>query len=93
MSRLIVSGSQITGASALVLPMDIQSLFRLGLIGLISCCPRDSKESSLASQFKNINSTALSLPYGAPLTSLPDIALIIQTFVSKVMSLLFNMAV
>ena len=69
----------------------IQSWFPLGLIGLISCCPRDSKESSLASQFKNINSTALSLPYGPPLTSLHDIALIIQIFVSKVMSLLCNM--
>ena len=71
MSRLIVSGSQITGASALVLPMDIQSLFHLGLIGLISCCPRDSKESSLASQFKNISSLALSL-YGSTLTFIHD---------------------
>ena len=33
------------------------------------CCPRDSQESSTTSQFKSINSLALSLLYGPTLTS------------------------
>ena len=48
-------------------------------------------------QFKSINSSALSLLYGPTLTSIhpymttgKTIALTLQTFVSKVMSLLFN---
>ena len=55
------------------------------------------KESSLKPQFKNINSLALCLLYGPILTSKSHkttgktIALTIQTFVNKVMSLLFNM--
>ena len=52
------------------------------------CSPRDSQESSLAPQFDSINSLALSHPY---MTIGKTIALTIQTFVSKVMSLLFNM--
>ena len=62
------------------------------------CSPRDSQESSPAPQFKNINSSVLSLLYGPTLTFVHDfmttvktIALTIQTFVSKVMCLLFNM--
>ena len=46
-------------------------------------------------QFKSINSSVLSLLYGPPLTSMmttgKTIALTRQTFVDKVMSLLFNM--
>ena len=57
------------------------------------CCPTDSQESSPA-QFESISSSAPSL-YGPTLTSIHDtrktIALTIQTFVSKVLSLLFNM--
>ena len=34
------------------------------------CCPRDSQESSLASQFKVINSSVLNLPYGPTLMSI-----------------------
>ena len=56
---------------------------------------RDSQESSLTPEFKNINSVALSLLYSQTLTSVHDywktIALTIPTFVGKVMSLLFNM--
>ena len=47
-------------ASASVLPMNIQAWFPLRLTGLISWCPRDSQESSLAPQFESINSLALS---------------------------------
>ena len=52
--------------------MNIQGSFSLGLIGLISLCPRVSQESSLAPQFESINSSALSLLYGPTLTSIHD---------------------
>ena len=59
-----------------------------------SCCPRDSQESSPTPQCENIGSSALNLLYGPTLTSVHDYwktrALTIWTFVSKVMSLLFN---
>ena len=66
-------------------------------LGLIwsPCSPRDSQESSPTPQFKNINSSALSFLYSPTLTSImttgKNIALTTQTFVSEVMSLLFNM--
>ena len=72
--------------------------------GLISfrmdCSPRDSRESSPTPQFKSINSSELSFlflaffivqlshPY---MTTRKTIGLTRQTFVGKVMSLLFNM--
>ena len=61
MSWLFVSGGQSIGASASasVLPMNIQGRFLLGLIGS-PCSPRDSQESSPASQFKSITSWLLS---------------------------------
>ena len=37
-----------------------------------SCCPRDSRESSPAPQFKSINSSVLSLLYGLAFTSVHD---------------------
>ena len=59
------------------------------------CSLRDYQESSPTPQFKSINSSALSFfivqlshPY---MTSGKTIALTRQTFVGKVMSLLFNM--
>ena len=58
MSRLFKSGSQSIGAaaSALVLPMNIQGCFPLGLTDLTSlCCPRDSQESSPTPQFESIS--------------------------------------
>ena len=52
-------------------------------------------ESSPTPQFKSINSSMLSFLYSPTLTSIYDywktIALNTQTFVGKVMSLLFNM--
>ena len=59
------------------------------------CSPRDSQESSLAPQFENISSSCsaffrVQLSYSY-MTTGKTIALIIQTFVGKVMSLLFNM--
>ena len=65
-----------------------------GLVGS-PCSPRDSQESSPTPQFKSINSSALSFLSSPTLTSIHDygktIALTRQTFVGKVMSLLFNM--
>ena len=58
------------------------------------CSPRDSQESSPTLQFKGISSLALSLFCCPTLTSIHDywkpIALTLQTFVGKVMSLLLN---
>ena len=68
----------------------------LELISLVGspCSPRDSQESSPAPQFKGINvwcsaffTVQLSEPY---VTTGKTIALTIQTFVSRVISLLFN---
>ena len=72
MSQLFTWGGQSTGLSALAsfLPMNIQVWFPLsGLIGS-PCCPRDSQVSSLASQFKSINSSAFSFLYSLTLTSI-----------------------
>ena len=82
-------------ASGSVLPMNIQGWFLLGLTGLISLlCPRDSQESSLVPQFESISSSALRLLYGPAfhlyMTTGETIVLTIQTFVDKIMSLLFN---
>ena len=53
MSQVFVSDDQSIGASvsAWVLPMNIQ-----GWLVWSPCCPRNSQESSLAPQFKTINS-------------------------------------
>ena len=73
-SHLFTSSGQSIGmsASASVLPMNIQDWFPLKLTGWSPCCPRDSQESSPASQFKSIHSLALSLIYGSALTSVHD---------------------
>ena len=64
-SWLSISGGQSIGASAsasaLVLPMNIQSWFPLGLTGLSPCYPKDSQEFSPVTQFKSISSSVLSL--------------------------------
>ena len=59
------------------------------------CSPSDSQESSPTSQFKSISSLVLSffyspIPYPY-MTTGKTIALMRQTFVGKIMSLLFNM--
>ena len=66
-----------------------------GLISFRIDCFAILAECSLAPQFKSVNSSALSFLYSPTLTSIHDywktIALTIQTFVGKVISLLFNM--
>ena len=97
MSQFFASGGQSIGASALAsaLPKNIQDCFASGLMVWSLCSPRDSQESSPTPQFKSINSSMLSLLHSPTLTSIHDywktITLTRWTFVSKVMSLLFNM--
>ena len=71
-SQLFASGGQSVGASASssVLPVNIQGWFPLELTGWVSCCPKDTQESSPAPQLKSISSLALSLLYGPTLTSM-----------------------
>ena len=97
-SLLFPSGGQSVGAStsasASVLPMNVQGWLPLGLTGLISCCPRDSKslpqhQNSKASilQHSAFLMVQLSHPY---MTTGKTVALTRWTFADKVMSLLFN---
>ena len=97
MSQLFASRSQSIGASASVLPKSIQGWFLLRFTGLISLLSKGLlafQESFPALQFKSISSLALCFLNCPALTFVRDcwktIALTIRTFVSKVMSLLFN---
>ena len=98
MSQFFASGSQIIGASvsASVLPMNSQDWFPLGLTGLISL-----QSKGLSRVFSNTTSSKVSIfwlsaffmaqlshPY---MTTWKTKALTRQTFIGKVMSLLFNM--
>ena len=68
-SQIILAYVQITGASASVLPVNTQGWFPLLLTDLISLQSKGHfQESSPAPQFKNINSSVLSLLYGPVLT-------------------------
>ena len=96
-SQFFTSGGQSIGVLALasIFPMNTQDWSSLGWTGWISLQSKGLQESSPIPQFKSINSSAFSFLYSPTLTSIHDyrrtIALTIQTFVSKVMSLLFNM--
>ena len=67
--------------------------FRMGWLDLLVV--QGTLESSPMPQYKSISSSALSFLYSTTLTSIHDhwktIALTRQTFVDKIMSLLFNM--
>ena len=68
--------------------------FRIDWLDLLAV--QGTLKSSPTSQFKSFSSLVLSLLYGLTLTSIHDytgktMALTMQTFVAKVMSLLFNM--
>ena len=94
MSQFFESSSQSIGVSALgsvLLPMNIQNWFPLGWTGWISCCPRDSQESSSTPQFKSINSSMLNFLCSPTLTSIYDYWKKYSfDFVSEVMPLLSN---
>ena len=68
-SQFFASAGQSIGASASasVLTVNIQCWFPLGLTGLFSFQSKGLQQSSLASQFKSINSLVLSLLYGPTL--------------------------
>ena len=95
MSQLFESGDQSIGASASALPMNIQGWFPLGLTGLVSLMPKE-----LSRVFSNItHSTASNLWCSVffmvqlahlYMTNGKTRALIIWTFISKVISLLLN---
>ena len=72
MSQFFTLCGQSIGASASVLPMNIQDWSPLGWTVGSPCSPRDSQESSPAPQFKSINSLALSFLYGPTLSSIHD---------------------
>ena len=97
MSQCFASRGQSIGVSASpsVLPMNIQDWFPLGLTGWITLQTKGLSRVFSNTQYKSIKSSALSFLYSPTLTSIHDywktIALIRRTFVSKVMSLLFNM--
>ena len=95
-SQFFTSGGQSIGvsASASLLPMNIHDWFPFGWLVWFPCSPRDSQSllqhhSSKASilQCSAFFIGQLSHPY---ITTGKTIALTRQTFVSKVMSLLFN---
>ena len=94
MNQLFTSGDQSIGASTStsVLPMNIQDWFPLGLTGLISLLSK-----GLSRVFSNTTVQKLLLQRSALfmvqlyVTTGKTIVLTIQTFVGKVMSLLFNM--
>ena len=66
-------GQSIGGSiSASVLPMNIQDWFPLKWLGGSPCSPRDSQVSCPTPQFKTINSSLLTILYGATVTSIHD---------------------
>ena len=93
-SQLFPSGGQclVASASASVLPMNIQSSFLLGLTDLIPLLSKGlsrvfssttvQKHQSFNTQFFMVRLSHSSTPAGK--------TIVIQTFVSKVTSLLFN---
>ena len=98
MSHLFTSDDQNTGASASgsVLPVHIQGLSPLRLTGLISLLPKGvsrvfSSTTVLRHQFFGVLPSSRSSCHNhtCPLGR-PYIALTIQTFVGRVMSLFFN---
>ena len=68
MSQFFSSGGQSIGASALVLPMNIQDWFPLEWAGWISLLSEGLFKSSPTPQFKSVNSSALSFLYSPTLT-------------------------
>ena len=75
MSQFFALDGQSIRASVSALPMNCLGWYPLGLTGLISLLSRDSQgtqQSSLAPQFKSINTPVLSLLYDLMVTSIHD---------------------
>ena len=91
MSQLFASGGQSTGASASVLPMNIHDWFPLGLTSLISLKSKGfSRVFSHTTVQKHQFFNWWRMVSHTHMTTGKTIVLIIQNFVSKVMSLTFN---
>ena len=71
-NQLFAAGGQSTGASASVLPMNIQGWLPLALTGLISLLSKGLSRVYPSTTIQSINSSALSPLYGPTLTSLHD---------------------
>ena len=97
MSQFFTSCGQSIGVSAStsIFPMNTQDWSPLGWTGVGSpCCPRDSQESSPTLQFKTINSSVLSFLYSPTFTSIQLLEKLYpwwESFIGRIMSLLFNM--
>ena len=98
MSQLFASGGQNIGvsASASVLPINIQDCFPLGRIGWISLLSKGLSRVFLSTTSLKASVPRCSVFFIAQLshlymTTVKTIVLTIWTFVSKVMSQLFNM--
>ena len=94
-SRLFASGGQSIGASASVLPMNILGWFPLGLTGLIPLLFKGLSRVISSTLVRKHHFFWCSACFMVQLSYLymptgNTIALTIQTFVSKVMFLLFN---
>ena len=97
MSFLCASHDKNSGASVSVssfFPVNIQCWSPLRLTDLIPLCQRDVQESSLAPQFKGINSLDFCFHYGLALITVldhwEDCSLDCMTFAHRVTSLLFH---
>ena len=93
MSQFFTSGGQSIGvsASALVLPMNIQDWFPLGWAIWISLCWSFCKDHSSKASILLWHSAFFIVQCSHPYMTIgKTIALTTRTFVSKVMSLLFN---
>ena len=92
-SQFFASGGQSIGASASVLPMNIQYWFPLGLTGLTSLQSKKLSRDFSSTTVQNHQFFGAEL-YSSTLTSIHNWKTIAWTrwnFVGKVMSLLFNM--
>ena len=72
MSQFFTSGGHSIGASALVLPKNIQDWFPLGWTGWISLLSKGLSRVTPTRQVKSMNSSALSFLYSSTLTSIHD---------------------
>ena len=92
-SNVFPSGGQSIGASAPVLPMNILGWFPLGLTGWISLKSKELSRvfSNTTVQKHQFFGAQLSLWSNSRIHTGKTIALTRQTFVGKLMSLLFNM--
>ena len=95
MSQVFTSGGQSIGASASVLPMNIQDWFPLRLTGLISLQSKGLSRVFSNTTVQKHQFFSLSLLHVQALTSIHDYwkshSFDYTDFISKVMSLLFNM--